>query len=370
MADRYKFPPQLFSGKPQIVDLGSSAFTIGGARIRFPLEKRGYGDMLIARVSGQYDVSTAALVLLPRAPWNLVSFLLAPPGRQKLLDVGGWSVRLNNLTQRDFSPFGITARDVRTDGLDANTGRSASLNTFPTATGNDQTFDLWYVIPFHRSATDPRGRLPLGNPTETVLYVQPRATEADLVTTAANWAQDSLTCQVWQVSYDAPPPSADGEIAPFDTSWVVTLEVFEDVAAVGDNVIEIDPGGVILDVYHTVALNDVLTTSDDISEIAFRVDNTDIVDATDPRVWYYAQKHAAGFSLPDGVIWYGFDTYADSDGGAAFLDGAGYEPSIGRWLHTDQANSIKSTITIPSGTTLGSTPRIHTTVRRLERVRG
>ena len=360
-----------FQGKPRILDLGSQAFTLGGATLRFPLEKTGNLDALVFRISGQYDVSTAALVGLPRFPWNLFSAMrLSPSGRQKLMDIGSWSAHLHDLCGRTFSPFGSTARDVRIDGLDAQTGRSALIEAFPLATGNDQAFELWLTVPFRRSATDPRGRVPLFNASETVLYLTPNS-EANLITTPANWAQDSMNVQVWQIVSDDAPRAQEVVTLPDGTSWVVTYEEFETVAAVGNNDVTIDPGGRILRVIHTVALNDVLTTSDDISGVGFKVDATDIIEpGTDPRILYYLQKRQLGHYPPDGVLVYDFDSYADSDGAAwkRFGSDESFAPSIGRQLHTDRGVvQIESRITIPSGTTLGTNPRIYTTVARMER---
>lgn len=369
------FTPDHFQGKPRFLDLGEQAFTLGGANVRVPLEKTGHLDGLIMRISGQTDITTAALVLLPRAPWNIFrSIRVSPPGRQKPVDVGGHAIRKINLLRRDFAPFAPTARDIRTDGLDANTGRSATLQTFPLGVGNDQAFELWLRVMFRRSATDPRGRIPMKNMTETVLYLTPN-TEAELVTVPGNWAQDSLNVQVWQVAYDDPPQG--GNVLPADTDWIVTYEEKEQVAAIGNNDVTIDPGGKILAVVHTLALNDLVSTSDDISGLGFKVDDTDLIEPNlNPRVWYYYQRELMGFAPPDGDVYFDFDAFADSDGAAYKLDGPGYEPSVGRWIHADgrlpngdpATTQIESRITIPSGTTLGTTPRIFTTIQRLERV--
>ncbi len=360
-----------FQGKPRLLDLGSQAAVLGGATLRFPLEKNGNLDALIFRISGTSTITTAALVGLPRFPWNLFSAMrLSPSGRQKLMDIGSWSGHLHDLCNRTFSPAGSTARDVRIDGLDAQTGRSALIEVFPTGVAADQAFELWLTVPFRRSATDPRGRIPLFNASETVLYLTPN-TEANLVTVPGNWAQPTFNVQVWQVVSDDAPVSDDVIRLPDGSAWVVTYEEFETVAAVGNNDVTIDPGGRILRVIHTVALNDLLTTSDDISGVGFKVDTTDIIEpGTDPRVLYYLQKRTLGYYSPDGVLIYDFDSYADSDGASwkRFGGDESFAPSIGRQLHTDRGVvQIESRITIPTGTTLGATPRIYTTVARMER---
>lgn len=368
------FTPDHFQGKPRYLDLGSQVFTFGGANVRFPLEKTGHLDMLIARISGTYTPAVAPLVLLPRAPWNIFSAMrLSPPGRQKPVEIGGWSVRLLNLLRRDFAPFTATARDIRTDGLDANTGQSATIQQFPLALGA-QTFELWLRIPFRRSATDPRGRIPLKNASETVLYLTPN-TLANMVTVPGNLTVPVLNVNVWQVAYDDPP--AGGNVLPGDNSWITTYEEREMVAAVGNNDQTIDPGGKILGVIHTLALNDLLSTSDDISGLGFRVDSTDLIEpATAPRLWWYIQRELLAFAPPDGTVFYDFDAFADSDGAAYKLDGPGYEPSVGRWIHADgrmpngdaATTEIESRVIIPAGTVLGATPRLYTVIQRLERI--
>lgn len=367
---KYKFPADFYAGKPRIQDVdGRKTFTLGGSAVQFRFKRTGYLDGFLMRIDGQTDVSTAALVLLPRAPWNIFSSVkLKPRGRMQFLDsVNSHALRVVDLCTRGISPFTYGAFDRRTDGLDVNTGRSEVRDTFPTGVANDQAFELWAYVSARRSPTDPRGRIPLENDSDLVLELNPN-TEANMVTVPGNWAQDELAVQIWQVTYDEVPPSP--EIQPHDTNWALQITEQEQVAAVGQNEVRIEPdGSIILGVYHVVALNDLLTTSDDIDGLDFRVDKTWLVEpSTNPRAIYRWTKGRIGAAIPDGLIAYDFDDHADADGAAWKLDGIGYQPSLGRPINTAGAKEIRSRISIPTGTALGTTPRIFTYVRKLVRV--
>lgn len=363
-------PAIKYSGKPRIMPLGSQAFTLGGPDLKYRLEKVGYLEELIFRVSGQYDITTATLVPLPRAPRNILrSVRLSPPGRQKILDHGAFSMDIWDQVMLDTAR-GRGRRDSRLDGLDAQTGRSAVLETFPLGVANDQAFDLWYRQRLTRGALDMRGIIPLHNDQDTTLYVTPN-TEANLITVVGNWAQDSLLCEVWQVTRDEVP--AVPGVQPFPTGWVQTFEEFEKAPLiVGQNTITIEPDGdnFILGVYVAVALNDLLTTSDDIDGISFEVDSSDVIEPDlDPRVWYFRTKRELGHYLPDGVLYFDFDRDVDTDGALSLIDPAGdYTPSIGRWLSTRGVKQIKVKVRIPVGTTLGASPHAIVGVRRLRPV--
>lgn len=359
------YPPEFFSGKPRYADLQTQAMTLGGSNLRYKLEKWGWLDQIVIKISGTYTVATAALTLKPRAPHNLIrSIILAPQGRQKFSDTaGGHAFRTFDEAQRGFTPFGGTARRWDVDGLMANAGVSAVLETFPTAVGA-QAFTLWITINMRRSSTDPRGRVPLHNDQDTILYLVPN-TVAELFGTPANFTVPGINVQVFQVTYDDVPESE--KIKQFDRKWALIVEEFDQVAAIGKNDVLLPVGDdrVYLGIQHILALDDLgLATSGKIDTLDFKADRTDIIEPATPRdIFYYKMKREFGHTLPDGIVYYDFDAFADTDGSASRLDGAPYSPSLGRWLNTANIKTLRSRLNIPSGTALGAAPRIHTVLR-------
>ena len=374
------YPADLYQGKPRIQKLegGALAFVLSGADIEFKTKPGGDLDGFMVRVSGQYDVAVGALVLLPRAPWSIFSRVkFKPQGRAQFIDsVNAYSLAVHDWHTKGLSPFTYGARDIRPAGLQANTtGRNALIESFPLGIANDQTFELWFYISARRSALDPRGRIPLTNDHQLRLVLTPNS-EAGLVTVPGNWAQDSLQAEVWQVTYDDVPP-APGVIKQPDHQWAVVIEEGEKVAQIGRNEISIEPdGSLVLGIGVTLALNDVQSTSDDIASLDLRVDKSYIWEPqTDPRAFYFWNKRTYGTPCIDGIFYFDFDQYADTDdqlykmlADDSKIAPSKFQPSLGRLLNTKDAKSIIAGFDIPVGTVLGATPRLHYTTRKLMQV--
>lgn len=375
-----KFPSRFFSAKPRLVSLGKQRIAFGGSDLRFKLEKFGWLDQLIIRVTGTYDAAVAALVFKPLSPYNLFKAVkLTPVGRQKFVDgtIGTFGFRVFDLACPGWTPKGGTAviRDVV--GIDANNaGSSAQRDLFDTAVAAGKTARLWWTLGTRRSATDPRGRIPLHNDTEVLLYLTPN-TKAELVSVAANFANDALDVEVIQVTYDDVPES--DSIEQFSRNWTIMNEQFDQVAIIGNNdvIIPTVPGEdrIYLGWYHALALDDNgLATSGKINTLDLKADRTDIIEpATDAGLFYYKTRREFGYTMPDGVIYYDFDSFADTDGSGA----AGepdpeavptHQPSLGHWLNTKLMKTLRSRLHIPTGTALGAAPRIYTGLRYLMRV--
>jgi hypothetical protein len=223
-------------------------------------------------------------------------------------------------------------------------------DVFPIAIGAI-VVHLWYVLPFHRSALDIRGILPLGNRTRTNLVMTP-SPKAAVVTTAANLTSDTWSIDVFQAYY-TPPPAGSG--AAVDDAWAVTYdETNQPIAALGMQQVAIVPDDTILGIAHAVCMNNVMDSTD-VSTLALQVNQSWF---TDPKglqsdAFHFIQRRLQGQPLPVGIFMYDFD--ADADSGK--LDSR-------KWLHTQQVQKITSYINIPAGT-LGTAPLIYTSVRRL-----
>lgn len=371
------FPASFFSQKPRMVSLGKQRIVFGGSDLRFKLEKFGWLDQLLFRVDSTYDVATAALVFKPRAPRNLFKAVkLTPPGREKFSDtMGTYGFNIFDEVIRGWNPYGGTARRIDIDGLNANSGTSAQREQFDTAVAAGKTALLWWTLNIKRGATDPRGRIPLENDSDMILYLTPN-TKAELVTTAANFTNDVLDIEVFQVTYDDVAQS--DKVKAFSRSWAIIHEEFDQVAQIGNNDVKIPVGDdrIYLGWYHALALDDSgMATSGKISTLDLKVGRTDVVEpATDAKLFYYKMRRELGHTLPDGVVFYDFDSLVDSDGSGAQgetdpEEAAKWEPSIGRWLATKGGSKeIRSRLTIPTGTALGAAPRIVTGIRYMLKV--
>lgn len=370
------FPPQFYSNKPRMISLGIQAFAFGGPDLRWRLEKYGYLDQLWINLTGTVTIGVANLVGVDRFPWNIFSAVkLSPPGRMKFSgDTGSHSFHILDLLQRGFGPFSGTALRVDTDGLDANTGTLTQLDTFPVAVGGPTPVLMWWNINMRRSATDPRGRIPLHNDKDVMLYLTPN-TLANLVTVPANVTATALNVEVFQITYDEIPVS--DQIAAFDTKWALITEEFATpVAGTGNQVIVIPTGDdrIYTHIIHALRLaTNGLATSGFIDQVQFKVDQSYLVDPNTPAyAYYYEQKRSLGLVLPDGHLAYDFDSLADSDGSPVYvtdpqtqkpvMDPA-RQPSLGRWLATKGSKQIRSQLHIPSGQALGTNPTIWTTIR-------
>jgi hypothetical protein len=332
--------------------LGNLPFVLGGAAITMPLDQVGYLDMIIVHLKGAATVATAPLVFNQMMPWNIINqFLVQPPGQTPPFRLGGQMLHAWNLQGSDFTPF-VNGRDLAAAGtLDANAYDVSIMDVFPVAIGAI-VVHLWYVLPFHRSALDIRGVLPLGNRTRTNLVMTP-SPKAAVVTTAANLTADTWSVDVFQAYY-TPPPAGSGAVV--DDAWAVTYdETNQPVVATGTQVVAIVPDDTILGITHALCLNNAMDSAD-ISLASLQVNQSWF---TDPKglqgdALHFIQRRLQGQPLPVGFIAYDLD--ADADSGK--LDAR-------KWLHTGQVQKITSYITIATGAVLGAGPLLYTSVRRL-----
>lgn len=322
--------------------------TIGGARVTTQLDNVGYGDMLVLHVKGTYTVATATLVFLAGAPWNILSqIVIQPPGLSAPIAQSGIMTHLWNLVEKNFAPF-VNGADFAGQALDANGFDASILDVFPTAVGA-QTAHLWYVLPMHRSSMDTRGILPLGNKSRTQLTLS-IAAAADLVTTAANFTIPVFTVDVFQGYYTAPPAGVGADPDPY---WAVTYEeLVQPIVALGDQVINIEPNDSILAIMHYVIMNGV-GDSTDVAKLTLRVNKSYYHQGLDGSFWHFVQRRRIGQPIPPGAIIYDGERFVD-DGA---LDNR-------EWIHSQDVQTVQSTINVPTGT-LGTSPRVITGVKRL-----
>jgi hypothetical protein len=342
-----RLPFQLFTRWiPEFV--ANIAITIGGPKVTQLLDNVGYGDLLVLHAKGTYTVATATLVPNAGAPWNLFSNInVQPPGLTPPINISGFMLHVWNLIEKNFAPF-VDGADFPGQGLDTNAFDAGILDVFPLTVGA-QTMHLWYVIPFHRSSMDVRGILPLGNKTRTLLTLS-IAAAADLFTVGANFTIPVFTVDVFQCYYTAAPAGVGADPDPY---WAVTYEeLVQPIAALGDQVINIEPNDSILGLIHYVILNGV-GDSTDISTLTLRVNKSFYHQGLDASFWHFVQRRRIGQPVPAGVIVYDEDRFVD-DGG---LD-------MREWIHSQDVQSIQSTLRVPTGT-LGTNPRIVTSIKRL-----
>jgi hypothetical protein len=344
------FPARFFM-RPIWVDLGAKAFTLGGAPVSYQLRQLGYLDMLVVHMTGTYTPTNANLVFNQLQPYNIVpNFLVQTPGSPlPPINLGGRSMHVWNLRNSDFAQFRKGFRFPAQGTLDANAYHATQVDQFPVATGSSQTMHLWWVLPFHLSAEDIRGTLPLGNSTVTNLVISAAAV-ADVVTVAANMVTPVLTVDVAQVYLTPPPAGAPIIGGGVDTSFAVAYdETYQPVAAVGLNKVTVVPNYTILGILHQVALNNA-DDSTDVTNTTLRVNSSYLTDPTGLPTTFvdFRQAMEQGVPLPVGCFLHDFDVVGQAG-----------------WLHTDQVTELESDITIAGAATLGTNPRIYTSVKRL-----
>ena len=346
-APQARLPFQLFTRWiPEF--LANLAITLGGAKQTLLLDNVGYGDMLILHVKGAYTVATATLVFLAGAPWNILSnIIVQPPGLTPPVNLSGFMLHAWNLVEKNWAPF-ADSNSAAAVGLDANAFDVGILDVFPTAVGA-QTAHLWYCVPFHRSSMDVRGILPLGNKTRTLLTLS-IAAAADLVTTPANLTVPVFTVDVFQAYYTAAPAGIGADPDPY---WAMTYEeLVQPIAALGDQVVNIEPNDSIVGILHYVVMNGV-GDSADVNSLTLRVNKSFYHQGLDGAFWHFLQRRRNGMAFPVGLIVYDMDRFVD--------DGA---LDMREWIHSQDVQSVQSTLRVPTGT-LGTNPRVVTSVKRL-----
>ena len=343
------YPARYFM-RPIWTDLGSKPFVLGGSPVTYQLRQLGYLDALVVHITGTYTVATAALVFNQLEPENVVSnFLVQTPGSPlPPINLGGKSMHVWNLRNQDFSPYVRGWRFPAQGVLDANPFHASIVDSFLGTVGA-QTMHLWWVLPFHLASDDIRGTLPLGNSTVTNLVISAAAV-ADVVTVAANLTLPVFTVEVAQIYLTPPPAGAPIVGGSVDTSYAVAYdETYQPIAATGLNKVTVVPNYTILGILHGVAINGA-EDSADVSSLTLRVNSSYFTDPTGLSAAMSDMKQTMEQGLPLPVGWWlrDFDRFGPAE-----------------WLHTDQVTEIESDIYIASSATLGTNPRIYTSVRRL-----
>lgn len=347
--------PTLLGTRRIPIDLGTQTFVLGGSSLTFPLRKKGWLSALIVHISATYTVATATLVPNQLMPYNVVTqFLLDGPGQTPPFRLGGFGLHVWNLVEKTLAPF-ITGERLPSGSigtLDANAYDATIIDQMGLPVGA-QVAHFWYVMPFQRSSMDVRGVLGLGTDYQVNLIMS-FASKAGLVTTPANLTADAWTARVTQVYYTPVQPG----VADFDPLWsVVYDEQIQTIAALGTQLVNVNPGGRILGISHGVMLNNAMDSAD-ISSATIQLNDTFLVEpkGLPGETVTFLQRYFHGYNLPVGVVLYDWDAYAD-DGALDVRD----------WVNTQNIQTIQSTLNIPSGT-LGTAPSIYTWTKRLLRL--
>lgn len=343
----------------------AKAYVIGGSTLDVELEPLGYTKGLWVRVSGTVTAATAALVFngsgaCAASPYDVVQrFYLDTPGPSSPIDISGDQAHLQALLGRPQVVGRQMGAYDRIQPLDNNAYGSANQeDVAPTAIGAN-TWVLWYYIPFTRNARDTvRGLMGLGHQgTRTRLRITPPSI-ADFVTTPANLTGQNLVVDVWQDIFTAPPAGAE---QPPDR-FVVTMrqQVDGNPLKLGDNAIDIDPTGLVLNVVHRVIVNNAADTAD-IATVRLETNYDRIIDDEALDMFLKGQLENRGAHMPLGVIAYDRDRYAAD---IPFVDQFGERPREA--IHAGELNRLRSTVTLKAATALGTVSKIVTSVRRLE----
>ena len=347
--------PTLLGSRRIPIDLGSQSFTLGGPSLTFPLRKKGWLSNLFVHVAGAYTVALATLVPNQLMPYNIITqFLLDGPGQTPAFRLGGFGLHVWNLVERPLAPFVTGERVLGSSlgALDANAYDASILDQMGLTVGA-QTAHFWWSLPFSRSSMDPRGVLGLGTDYQVNLILS-FTSKAGLVTTAANLTADTWTARVTQVYYTPVQPG----VADFDPLWAMVYdEQQQPIAALGNQLVNINPGGRILGIAHGIMLNNAMDSAD-VASATIALNDSFLVEpkGLPGETVHFLQRYSHGFPLPVGVVLWDEDTFAD-DGALDVRD----------WINTQNIQTIQATISIPTGT-LGTAPSIYTWTKRLLRL--
>lgn len=338
-------------------------FTVGGANISFDMLQEGFCPGALLQITGTITVATAQLVFLPRGPFNIFNkALVQPPGAQPIINVGGHVLHVAEQATPDFNPF-LRYFEATQAGLDVNgNGNGAGndlINVFQTTVGAGKVVDLWYWIPFARSAYDWTGALGLGNRSKTQLILTPE-TIANLVTTAANWTAQALTANLYQAII-APFPR-DASVVPWDTSKVYTLEEQSQALVVGDNYVNIDPKNRIQRVWHEI-YNTNANAEAQITNVDVAFDGSYFLNNFDTTAWFQIAKRRIGFAPFPGVMMFDYDYMLDADGATDKLLGPAFSVSKGAWFNTARVAAVRHRLS-KNATALANNPKIFTVIQR------
>jgi len=334
-------------------------FTVGGANISFDLLQEGFCPGLLLQITGTITVANAQLVFLPRAPWNIFNkALVQPPGAQPVIIVGGHPIHVANQIGQDFAPFTHNL-ELTLGGLDVNAGSNDPVNQFVTTVGAGNALNMWWWIPFARSAYDWTGALALGNRSKTQLILTPE-TIANLVTVAANWTAQALTANLYQAII-APFPR-DASVVPWDLSKIYTMEEQNQALVIGDNFVNIDPKNRIQRVWHEI-WNTNVDASGQITQLDVAFDGSYFLNNFDTAAWYQIAKRRLGFAPFPGTLMLDYDYMLDGDGASDKLLGPAFSVSKGAWFNTERVAAVRHRLS-KNATALANNPKIFTVIQR------
>lgn len=345
-APQQLWPARMFM-RPQIVDLGSQDFTLGGSAVTFPLRQLGYLQTCLLRITGTYTADSAALVFAGFGPWDVIQNVLVQTPNSPLppINVSGGMLHAWNLRASDFAPF---RKGFRTPGgfsdfsdgwangaryqLDASAVFSDAVDQFPVAEAVGAAASLWWALPFALSDEDIRGVLPLGNSTVTNVVVTPNAA-ANVVTVAANLVDADLSIQCWQVYLSPPQPGSPIIGGGVDISWTQVLqEQVQAIAASGLQSVDIVPNYTIMGIAQLIRQGGSYTLAG-LSQVNVRLNQAYLFAPPGLTGEFLTWKQAMeqGRPMPDGVL---------------MLDQDILGPAT--WIDTAQLTELQVTFNVPS----------------------
>ena len=337
----------------------------GGVEQFLQLKQEAFCGGLLIRVGGQYDIAVSGTMNARAGYAAIAKFKINPPGGAQPWNIDGWNTKMFNLVDVDFDPFtrGIDIEGV-TPTLINGVGRNTTTDElFPNAIAAGQLYQLWYFIPFHRSAYDLRGLLPVGTDDPYQLGVTPGAI-ADVFVTPGNVTNATMTVDVWQLIYERPVAGS----LKLDQRWLYVTEERVNPAgplAVGEyEVIIPKRESIVTDFLTTVILNNALD-SVDVSVLTLEIDGYFFHNAFDRRAWDRIVRGFLGKTPPLGVIYYPWDRMKSADGAIAQFDSY-YALSMSEWIDTTDVSTLSHRFTITGG--VAGVSQARTAIRRLTRV--
>jgi hypothetical protein len=331
-------------------------FQLGGIVSR-AIPRVGYLARIYLTFSGTLNVNlgggTATLDQL--GPWNMLSRLrVAANSGQDIYSLSGWMTYLLNQVANGAD------WDISDPEVTAARNYSPSIYAAGVASGNNN-WRVPFIIPVALNEMSEAGVILLQNElslTQLLLQCAPAIyntapTVAPVVVTGG--ATATLTGVFTPVvEYFAVP--ADEKARP-DILWLhQCLEFTQPIAAVGDQQVNLLRDNIYLQILHSVILNGALNSTA-IERLRLVINQSDTPYDLPLQSYLTLSRHRYHRDLPDGTFIH--DLFYQG------FPGFGGERDL---LNGRATSELQSILTVASGTTLGSNPRIITATRQLVRL--
>lgn len=333
--------------------MNNLTFSAGG-REQQPIPRVGYLARIHWHFRGTLNVviGTGSAALDVLGPWNAFNRVrcIANSG-QDIYSTSGYGAFIVDMIR------GPRGRDIRDPNTFSATDISADVFAAPTAGGNN-TWNFGVTLPVAMNEETEIGLVLLQNEMAQVQFAAEynasvfslTPTVAPVLVTGNTTA--TLTGTITPtLEYFAVP--ADPVARPDITLLHQVLEFVSPIQNTGDNTVNLIRDNIYIDLLHHVILAN-NPTGVDVDKWRLRLNQSETPYEFTSDAGFQHQRSRFGKDLPDGIL-----TYPLFDQG---FQGFGDERD---WINGRATSELQSVVTIATGATLGSNPRMDTITRQI-----